>query len=100
VFFVLSKLRQRKEGICNWKYFLWQMDTPHFLHSQMTVEEVLSRWPNSHSAFTTLGTRCVGCLLQKFCTLRDVAEIYQLPYQELTGELEKYVPTRNKHKGV
>jgi len=70
-----------------------QMDTITTPQSQMTVDEVLSKWPNSYHAFVALKTKCMGCLLQKFCTLRDVAETYQIPFQGLAGELEKYVPT-------
>ena len=71
------------------------MNTTPVPQSQMTVDEVLSKWPNSYSAFAALKTKCIGCLLQKFCTLRDVAETYQIPFAELTGELEKYIPIRS-----
>jgi len=76
------------------------METKPILQPQMTVEDVLSQWPQAHRAFTALKTKCVGCLLQRFCTLQDVAETYQISFQELTGELEKYIPLSIPHKGV
>ena len=67
---------------------------------QMTVNEVLSNWPRSHLAFMGLKTKCMGCFLQKFCTLRDVTITYQIPFEELIGELEKFISTPITHKGV
>jgi hypothetical protein len=72
------------------------MDTNTVCQPQMTVEDVLSNWPGAYSAFASMKTKCVGCFLQRFCTLQDVAEAYQVPFQELTGELEKYIPTFNQ----
>ena len=52
-------------------------------------ETALSFARGGYKVFATMKTKCVGCLLQRFCSLRDVAETYQIPLQELTGELEK-----------
>lgn len=68
------------------------MDTNTKLQSQMSVEDVLSYLPNSYSVFMGRKTKCIGCHLQRFCTLQDVADIYQLSLQDLIGDLEKYVP--------
>lgn len=32
-------------------------------------------------------TKCVGCFMQQFCTLKDVAETYQLPLEKLIDDL-------------
>jgi len=61
------------------------------LQTRMTVDEVLSQWPHSHPAFSSMKTNCIGCLLQKFCTLQDVAQTYHIPFEELIVELEKYI---------
>ena len=34
-------------------------------------------------------TTCVGCDLARFCTLRDVAQAYSLPLDDLLEELEQ-----------
>jgi len=72
------------------------MDTMPFPQSHVTVEEVLSNWPSTHKVFASMKTKCIGCFLQRFCTLRDVAETYQIPLHELTGEFEKYISNLNR----
>lgn len=68
------------------------METKLILQPQTTVEEVLERFPNTYAVFMKRKTKCIGCFLQKFCTLQDVAEIYQFSLQDLIGDLEKYIP--------
>jgi len=69
------------------------MDTQIF-HAQLTVEEILKKWPETFSVFRSRNTDCIGCLLQRFCTLQDVAETYEIELQDLIGDLETCV-TRN-----
>lgn len=66
------------------------MDTNNF-QAQLTVEEVLKKWPQTYVVFRKRNTDCIGCLLQRFCSLRDVAETYQIPPLDLIGDLEKCV---------
>jgi hybrid cluster-associated redox disulfide protein len=74
-----------------------QMDAP-FIQSRLTVEDVLKNWPEAFSVFIHRNTNCVGCLLQRFCTLEDVAEIYQISLQELTKDLEECVKNNNNQR--
>ena len=69
------------------------MDTQIF-HAQLTVEDVLKKWPETFSVFRSRNTDCIGCLLQRFCTLQDVAETYEIALQDLIVDLETCV-TRN-----
>jgi hypothetical protein len=62
------------------------MDTP-MISTNLTVDEVLERWPKAFSVFMKNKTKCPGCFLQHFCTLKDVAETYQLSSQELIDEI-------------
>jgi hypothetical protein len=63
------------------------MDIPsNMIH--LTVEEVLKRWPKVFSVFMNNKTKCPGCFMQQFCTLKDVAETYQIPSQKLILEIE------------
>jgi hybrid cluster-associated redox disulfide protein len=64
------------------------MDTP-ILDIHLTVEEILQRWPQAFSVFMQNKTKCAGCFLQRFCTLKDVAEMYQIPLEKLIEEIEK-----------
>jgi hybrid cluster-associated redox disulfide protein len=70
------------------------MDTQVF-HTQQTVEEVLKTWPQTLWVFRRHGTDCVGCLLQRFCTLEDVSETYEVGLQDLIKDLEECVKENN-----
>jgi len=63
------------------------MDTP-VIDIHLTVEEILQKWPHAFSVFMKNKTKCVGCLMQRFCTLKDVAEMYQVPLEKLIEEIE------------
>ena len=76
------------------------MDTNEFLQVHKTVEEVLKRWPETWEVFKSRKTHCLGCFLQRFCSLKEVAEAYQLPLGDLIGELEKRVDRSKNLKGV
>jgi hybrid cluster-associated redox disulfide protein len=55
---------------------------------QLTVDKVLQRWPQAYSVFMRNKTKCVGCFMQQFCTLKDVAATYQLSLEELIEEIK------------
>ena len=65
-----------------------QMDT-NTLHIQLTVDKVLQNWPRAVSVFMKHKTKCPGCFMQQFCTLKDVAETYQLSVEKLIEEIIK-----------
>ena len=45
--------------------------------AEMTVSDVLTRWPQTAAVFQQFKTACVGCGMAPFDTLADVADIYQ-----------------------
>jgi hypothetical protein len=45
-------------------------------------------------------TKCPGCLMQHFCTLKDVAETYQILPQDLIVEIENVSSEAILSKGV
>jgi hybrid cluster-associated redox disulfide protein len=55
--------------------------------SQMTVEKAFASFPGAAGVFLAFRTGCVGCPLARFCTLEDVARVYELPLQDLLGKL-------------
>ena len=57
----------------------------------LTVSEVLHVHPQAERAFFQLGTDCVGCYLMSFCSLREVADQYALPLEQLLDALSKAV---------
>jgi hybrid cluster-associated redox disulfide protein len=55
---------------------------------QLTVDKTLQRWPQAFSVFMKHKTKCVGCYMQQFCTLKDVAETYQLSLEKLIDDIK------------
>jgi hybrid cluster-associated redox disulfide protein len=82
--FLLFALAQR--GIFHNVVSLGQMDTTT-LHIQVTVDKVLQNWPRAFSVFMKNKTKCPGCFMQQFCTLKDVAETYQISVEKLMEEI-------------
>jgi hybrid cluster-associated redox disulfide protein len=75
------------------------MDVPMF-DLQLTVDKVLQRWPKTFSVFMKHKTKCVGCFMQQFCTLKDVAETYQLSAEKLIDELNNVSNEGNKQRSI
>ena len=67
-------------------------------HAQLIVEDVLKKWPETFSVFQKRHTNCIGCMLQRFCTLQDVAENYEITVEDLTKELESCVTGKHEVK--
>lgn len=61
------------------------------LKPDLTVAEVLEKWPQTVSAFQRLKTACVGCTMAPFDTLRDVARIYNFELEEVMMEMREAV---------
>jgi hybrid cluster-associated redox disulfide protein len=70
------------------------MNTQAF-QAQQTVEDILKTFPHLMSVFRKHGTDCVGCFMQRFCTLQDVAETYEIELQALLCDLETCVKENN-----
>jgi hybrid cluster-associated redox disulfide protein len=79
-------LRWRKEEFFTIEY-LWGMDAK-IIDIQLTVDKVLQRWPQAFSVFMSNKTKCVGCFMQQFCTLKDVADTYQLSLETLIDDIK------------
>jgi len=71
------------------------MDTRIVLQPEMTVEDMLKTWPSAYTVFLNGKAECIGCFLQKFCTLREVAGAYEASPDELMAELERHIRTIN-----
>jgi hypothetical protein len=48
-----------------------------------TVAQVLSAYPQAAQIFFQLKTDCVGCILGRFCTLKEVARAYDLHIDQI-----------------
>jgi hybrid cluster-associated redox disulfide protein len=54
------------------------MMEPSLPNPDMTVADVLDRWPETVAVFRQFKTACVGCVMAPFDTLSDMAQIYGL----------------------
>ena len=75
------------------------MDTPT-IHIHLTVEEVLQKWPKAFSIFVKNKTKCPGCPMQHFCTLKDLTETYQIHLGQLVVEIESMSNEEITSKGA
>lgn len=61
---------------------------------EMSVAQVLARWPETTAVFLALRTACPGCALSRFCSLADVAREYALPVEDLLDRLQQVLEVR------
>ena len=81
-------LRWRKERIINWGY---HKIMSALLKKDWTVEQVLASYPHTADVFIHLKADCVGCRLDRFCTLEEVARDYALALDDFLADLQEAV---------
>ena len=59
--------------------------------TDMTVAEILEKWPGTVSVFQKFKTACVGCTMAQFDTMVDVARIYDIELSEIMAALQNFV---------
>ena len=57
----------------------------------MTVEAVLTRWPQTAAVFGRLNMACVGCPVAPFYTVSEAAAVYKLSSADFVKELEQAI---------
>jgi hybrid cluster-associated redox disulfide protein len=62
-----------------------------FLITEMSVQAILERWPQTAVIFNRYASACIGCAIAPFCTLSDVAKIYNLSLEAFTADLKKVI---------
>lgn len=58
---------------------------------ELTVAELLRRWPAAIPVFIANRMGCVGCSMAGFETLEDAAHVYGLAYQQFIRELQQAI---------
>ncbi|MCL4302626.1 MAG: DUF1858 domain-containing protein [Anaerolineae bacterium] len=66
------------------------MDPPS-ISADLTVAEILSRWPQTVPVFLRHRLACVGCVMAPFETLTDITLIYQLNLDLFIKELQQAI---------
>ena len=56
---------------------------------EMTVKEVIEKYPKTASVFTNLGIYCFGCPVASFETIEEMAKNYKLDLKKLLENLNK-----------
>ena len=59
--------------------------------TDMTVAEILEKWPGTVSVFQKFKTACVGCTMAQFDTMVDVARIYDIELSGIMAALRNFV---------
>jgi len=68
------------------------------IQSSLTVAQLLARWPATAAVFVRRGTGCVGCRLERFCTLEEVAASYSLSVETLLDDLQQCLRLTTKQR--
>ncbi len=58
---------------------------------ELSVAEVLDRWPQAALVFVHQGMACVGCDMASFEALGDAASIYHLDWEKFAQELDQAI---------
>ena len=61
--------------------------------SEMTIEEILARWPETAVVFHDYTMACIGCAVAPFCTVEDAAADYDVPVSTLIQRLKQFIPS-------
>lgn len=55
---------------------------------EMSIADILQRWPQTSAVFQQLRTACVGCAMASFATVVEVSFHYRLDEHELLRRLQ------------
>jgi len=67
--------------------------------ANLTIAELLSRWPETAPVFHRHGMACVGCALESFCSVADAAATYNVPLEQFLAELAQVAGNVSQIKG-
>ena len=81
-------MRWRKDEIIPWAY---HENMSALLTKDWTVDQVLASYPQAADEFIRLKADCVGCRLDRFCTLEEVARDYDLVLHDLLASLQEAI---------
>jgi hybrid cluster-associated redox disulfide protein len=54
---------------------------------QMSIADVLERWPETARVFQEYRMACVGCVVAPFFTLVDAASVYQVSPEQFLADM-------------
>lgn len=79
-------MRQRKEEKSK---SLYDGGMPTQISKNWTVQQTLNAYPETSSVFIHLKIDCVGCWMERFCTLEEVGNSYGIAVETIMDSLHK-----------
>jgi hybrid cluster-associated redox disulfide protein len=68
-------------------------DMKYEVFSDLTVREIMLRWPSTIGVFIDLHLHCIGCPIGVFHTLADAAHEHGIELAELVAEVSVAIDT-------
>jgi hybrid cluster-associated redox disulfide protein len=59
--------------------------------AEMTVEDVLTEWPQTADVFNRHNMACVGCPVAPFYSVAEAVAVYALSLEEFAAELQQAI---------
>ena len=59
--------------------------------TEMTIADVLTRWPETADVFNRHNMACVGCPVAPFYSVSEAAAVYNLSSDDFVEELEEAI---------
>ena len=69
---------------------------PDSLLTEMTIEDILKKWPQTAKTFSRYSSSCIGCAIAPFCKIEDAVNYYELPKDEFMDALHRAI----EHKTI
>lgn len=69
------------------------MSKAKFLTQTSTVDSIFKALPDANRVFMKYQANCIGCYLARFCTLEEVAVVYEIDLQSLLNDLQQSFTT-------
>ncbi len=66
-------------------------DWPEEVNSDLSIEQVIERWPQTVPVFVRRRMHCAGCAIARFETVAEACHIYGQPLGAVLAELRQAV---------
>ena len=64
---------------------------PDSLLTELDIETILKKWPQTARIFNHYSSSCIGCAIAPFCKIEDAANYYDLPKDKFMDALHQAI---------
>ena len=64
---------------------------PDSLLTELSIEDILKKWPQTAKVFSRYSPSCIGCAIAPFCKIEDAVNYYGLPEDEFMSALRQAI---------